>query len=548
MWPEYVRRWPFRPEVDLGETRVDLLHLLEDLRDAYPGSLEETILTEILANALDSGAATIAIDCAPDRATLTVADDGSGMNRRDLARYHDIATSSKRRGEGIGFAGVGIKLGLLVSEEVVTESRRGSKHVATSWRLASRHRAPWRWVPPPGMVTVRGTAVRLALTNPLSPLLDRGFVEVTLRRHFEPLLTRGFEAILQEHYPEGVRLVLNGAALTVNAPPPDTASLSFRLGRRRKPAAVGYLMREADELPEDRRGVAVSTLGKVIRRGWDWLGLTPAQADRITGLIEVPGLAACLTLNKADFLRSGERGAVYLSYRRAIQEQVADQLARWGDAPEAPIPKRRKVRPLERDLETVLVDLARDFPLLSALVDQRRGGQRRLPLPEQQGDGDGGLPLPRPGGEETAETERSEESGGTPEAEPDHEPSEPAPKVPESPLRLPEGAAPLASRRGKRAPAHYRLEIQFEMRTEGDPLGRLADATVWVNTGHPAYQRAVASRSEGYHLAVVVGMVLAPLAVTPAEAHRFIERFLARWGEGADGRGGRARSVRRRGS
>jgi len=40
----------------VGETRVDLLHLLEDLRDAYPGSLEETILIEIVANALDSGA------------------------------------------------------------------------------------------------------------------------------------------------------------------------------------------------------------------------------------------------------------------------------------------------------------------------------------------------------------------------------------------------------------------------------------------------------------------------------------------------------------
>jgi len=41
----------------VGETRVDLLHLLEDLRDAYPASTEETILTEIVANALDSGAA-----------------------------------------------------------------------------------------------------------------------------------------------------------------------------------------------------------------------------------------------------------------------------------------------------------------------------------------------------------------------------------------------------------------------------------------------------------------------------------------------------------
>ena len=89
----------------MGETRVDLLHLLEDLRDAYPGALEETILTEMVANSLDSGASQIRISTDPVHATLTVVDDGSGMQRRELARYHDIAASSKTRGEGIGFAG-----------------------------------------------------------------------------------------------------------------------------------------------------------------------------------------------------------------------------------------------------------------------------------------------------------------------------------------------------------------------------------------------------------------------------------------------------------
>ena len=45
----------------MGETRVDLLHLLEDLRDAYPESIEESFITEAVANALDSGATTIAL-------------------------------------------------------------------------------------------------------------------------------------------------------------------------------------------------------------------------------------------------------------------------------------------------------------------------------------------------------------------------------------------------------------------------------------------------------------------------------------------------------
>ncbi len=126
----------------MGETRVDLLHLLEDLRDAYPGALEETILTEVMANALDSGASLISFEADLAAHTMTVIDNGSGMQRRELARFHDIAASTKTRGEGIGFAGVGIKLGLLICEEVLTETRRGKSHVASPgiWRRAIARR------------------------------------------------------------------------------------------------------------------------------------------------------------------------------------------------------------------------------------------------------------------------------------------------------------------------------------------------------------------------------------------------------------------------
>ena len=143
----------------MGQTRVDLQHLLEDLRDAYPDAIEETILSEVVANALDSGAGSVHVLTDPSEKTVVVVDDGSGMSRRELARYHDLAASTKTRGEGIGFAGVGIKLGLLVAEAVLTETRRGSVHVASRWHLASRHKAPWQWVAPPGWVEERGTAV-----------------------------------------------------------------------------------------------------------------------------------------------------------------------------------------------------------------------------------------------------------------------------------------------------------------------------------------------------------------------------------------------------
>ncbi len=43
----------------INETRVNLKHLLEDIRDSYTSPLEEIILTELIANALDSKAVNI---------------------------------------------------------------------------------------------------------------------------------------------------------------------------------------------------------------------------------------------------------------------------------------------------------------------------------------------------------------------------------------------------------------------------------------------------------------------------------------------------------
>jgi hypothetical protein len=531
----------------VGETRVDLLHLLEDLRDAYPGALEETILTEIVANALDSGAGTIRLRLDPAERTLTVADDGRGMQRRELARYHDIAASTKVRGESIGFAGVGIKLGLLVSEEVLTETRRGKTHVATRWHLASRHRAPWKWTPPPGLAAARGTAVRLRLRNALSPLLDPGFVEATLRRHYQPLFEPAFDAVLGPHYPRGIGFELNGRGLErATARAAELAPLEIRLLRKRKPSAVGYVARERAPLPEDRRGLAVSTLGKVIKRGWDWLGVTPVAPDLVAGLVEVPALAASLTLNKADFIRVGPRGAAYLAYRKAIQEAVSRQLAAWGDARDAGTDTRRRIaRPLERDLERVLVDLADDFPLLAALVERRAGGQRRLPIGAAAGAEDAralvaaSVALAAESGEDEAPEGASGEGG----APPDDSGAAASPSSPE-PEPEPGAAVALPAKRGPLRPARLGLGIDFEERPESVELGRLTESTVWVNTAHPAYRRAAASRSEGYHVALAAALALAPLAVEPAREHGFVTAFLARWGaalERADGRGRRGR-------
>ena len=92
----------------------------------------------------------------------------------------------------------------------------------------------------------------------------------------------------------------------------------------------------------------------------------------------------------------------------------------------------------------------------------------------------------------------------------------------------------LPGKSGARKPAHYGLDIQFEDRPEDLEIGRLQESTVWVNRTHPAYRRALASRSIGYHIALAVAMALAPLAVESANEHGFVTAFLSRWGEALD--------------
>jgi hypothetical protein len=409
----------------------------------------------------------------------------------------------------------------------------------------------------------------MTLSNQLSPLLDAGYLEEAIRRHFEPLLDPAFDDLLRRRYPATIRFEVDGRALArADGPRGQRVRLAIRLGRRRTPAAVGFIERLQPAAP-DREGIAISALGKIIKRGWDWLGLAPVAHTPVSGLIEAPELAAGLTLSKNDFIRSGARGASYLAYRKAIQEIVSRQLAAWGDE------RHSEVRPgmarLERDLERVLEDLAEDFPLLRSLVDRRTGGQKRLPMP---GRGHERVPMPlftspvvgheslgRPDISRTADIDTAEHPPAPPPTT--VQPPAPTPSVvsPEGGHQLPEPEATPVEERpaqehliaaadtrqtvaGRRRPARYGLLVQFESRPDNPELGRLVDSTIWINDAHPAYTRAAASRSLGYHTALVVAFTLAPLAVDARGEHAFILQFLMQWGSSPTRRDTRGRRVK----
>ena len=124
-----------------------------------------------------------------------------------------------------------------------------------------------------------------------------------------------------------------------------------------------------------------------------------------------------------------------------------------------------------------------------------------------------------------AEQRQGEEAG----AGPTGEPAAPENRGVESPATASTEVSMPASG-GARKPARYGLSIQFEPRPDDAELARLVETTVWINEAHPAYRRAAASRSEGYHVALATAMALAPLAVDPAKEHAFLTAFLGAWG------------------
>ena len=491
----------------MGETRVNLKHLLEDIRDSYPCPQEEAIITELIANALDSGASEIRFFTVLEPKTMSVVDNGEGMRRRDLKEYHDIAATTKVRGKGIGFAGVGVKLALLVAEKVVTETKRGSFHKATQWRLEGVQRASWEYVEPNRMVgSANGTAISIVLRDHNSGLLKDSFIERVLHTHFYPVLDKEFmDRILRYVYKKGVAFFINDrkVALLETEKPSQRKSFLVKLGKRGRAVGIGFLDRHEEELPEDQRGMAISTYGKVIKRGWDWVGVTPRNPRCLTGIVEIPQLSEILTTNKADFLKDIKSLKKYYRYRKAIQSIVESILQEFGETNIFLQEPEKNLKPLEKEIEQVLGNMLNDFPELSPLLGRRESGESGGGVVPDSENPFVGTPLP--------ESELPKE------------------KIPEQQIEPGlESAEPDRQHEVRRRRAG--LTLSFENAPERKELGWLVENTIWINEGHPAYRRAMNSAAENYHLLLSVAWVLSSYLGGEKSPQDFINRFLSSWG------------------
>ena len=79
-------------------SKVNARHLLDDLAGSYSHGIEETVLVELIANALDAAADRIDFQVDADNRRFSVKDNGIGMTQEEFVRYHDLAESRKQWG------------------------------------------------------------------------------------------------------------------------------------------------------------------------------------------------------------------------------------------------------------------------------------------------------------------------------------------------------------------------------------------------------------------------------------------------------------------
>ena len=128
------------------ESNLNWEKILNDMRGGYKEENDIDIMfTELIANSIDAGASKLKIDVDYVNRSVTFVDDGKGMNREDFEEYHNLGSiSTKRKGSGIGFAGIGCKLYIDKCDKVftVTKQKDNDYYLKSEWFFDKTKRKP----------------------------------------------------------------------------------------------------------------------------------------------------------------------------------------------------------------------------------------------------------------------------------------------------------------------------------------------------------------------------------------------------------------------
>ena len=263
-------------------------------------------------------------------------------------------------------------------------------------------------------------------------------------------------------------------------------------------------------MPDDERGIAISTYGKVIKR--EFLNIYPSQyTDKITGIIEVPQLIMCLTTSKTDFNKKGREWRPI----RKIYEEAQNEFKNWLNNLGA-LPTIKTSRSEASKLERTIRQIINSLP---EIEDFFRGPYRKKDVLTSSSSGISassteGIQITFPeGGLGTKGSETIPDKG-----------TDNGKRIDKN-LQGEKKASPI-SRKSRTGP-----RIEWIDSPGRDELGWVDQGIIYINEGHPAYKRAE-KQYKYYHDLVSIAIAIARYTdKTDIEAFELLNRFFSVWGK-----------------
>jgi hypothetical protein len=331
------------PGLVIGESQSstvsDWKKLIRDFRDQFPYNAVTALIVETFANSIDAKATKIFITC--NNETYTILDNGNGMSENDFRQYHNMASVTKERGQGIGFAGVGAKTFLDRAKSTLTETKSISFHGNSYWAF-SGDELKWTPIQPLNKISFSsGTYVEVQLQETADlKTFSQVFIIETLQKQFN--------AILLGLYGKKEVFVNDQRVNPFNLDQTDIEHLKefdIRLGGK---VIKGFIKQSKRPLPEDFQGPYIVVHGKTVNQ--NWFKQTPFMSETFYGLIRADYLIDILRTSKSDFERTTQLW-------KKFQARVGKEISNWLDEIHANPPKQS----ISKDLDRVTNDFVKDF-------------------------------------------------------------------------------------------------------------------------------------------------------------------------------------------
>lgn len=298
---------------------VRLYETLLNFLNMYTYRDEEVLVLEAVANGIDAGAKNIDITFerkSKDR-FIIFRNDAPGMTEENFKEYHTISFSTKTKGEGIGFAGVGAKIFLASSDgsEIITITGSGNKV------LASRMYRQGKKIEYDSSLKVGLT--KILGTDQIKPFNGTVY-KVKLTDDGYNYLVNEIIRILQFWF--NYAIIAGSLKLTVDGikvePWQPKGKIEKKILTFKNQKITCYFCISDDDIPEERRHIVYTVYGKRIKNeaadfAYEIVG---DKSNKVFAIVDASILAKHLNSNKEDFMKNFQTNKVRALIKKGFYE------------------------------------------------------------------------------------------------------------------------------------------------------------------------------------------------------------------------------------